>query len=51
MPDELDSTACPMCWGAPVFIGMLGSNACYRCRDCGWDWSETVELEDDNDAG
>lgn len=46
----MDETYCPQCNGIPMFLGMLGSSACFRCRACGWDWSEHVEPEDDNDA-
>lgn len=33
------STCCPMCEADGMFMGHLGSNAAFRCWDCGWDWT------------
>ena len=39
---------CPMCYGAPTLLGELGRHRWFRCRDCGWDWTDD-EGEDDDD--
>lgn len=41
---------CPMCDGHGIFMGTLGSLDHYRCRDCGWDWSEQTEPEEEPDC-
>lgn len=38
---------CPMCPGHGMFLGNLGSSAKFRCRDCGWDWSEDATPDGD----
>lgn len=41
-PEELqpDVPTCPQCGGEGHFIGALGHTAHFRCRQCGWDFSE-----------
>lgn len=39
---------CPQCSGQPMFLGTLGSFDAYRCRQCGWDWSEPTLVDDDD---
>ena len=40
---------CPQCEGEGVWIGQLGWMNQFRCRSCGWDFSERVEDDDDGD--
>lgn len=40
-------TNCPQCNGSPMFLGRLGASDAFRCRDCGWDWSEPAESDED----
>lgn len=35
---------CPMCHGEAGLLGVLGSVAHLRCRDCGWQYS--IDAED-----
>jgi rubredoxin len=35
---------CPICNGPGEFMGLLGEAYYFRCRDCGWQFSE--ELDD-----
>lgn len=46
-----ESPSCPQCvLGEGTFLGTLGHSSLFRCRDCGWDWSEGAdENEDDCD--
>ncbi len=36
---------CPMCSGQGVLLGGLGQLVHYRCRQCGWVFSQPVEEE------
>lgn len=38
---------CPTCPGIGVLLGVLGNTAHYRCRQCGYQWGERVDAEDD----
>jgi ribosomal protein L37E len=45
-PDDLDpqqGPTCPMCDGPGEYLGSLGSKEWFRCRNCGMDFSNTVE--------
>jgi hypothetical protein len=36
-----DSCAtCPICGGMGMLLGILGLRQCWRCRDCGVDFSQ-----------
>ena len=37
---------CPMCSGPGVLLGSLGRLNHFRCRNCGWDFSEEPLEED-----
>ena len=38
--DDLDPPqACPACDSEPVFLGALGTTSHFRCRACGWQFS------------
>jgi len=41
---------CPQCEGDGVLIGQLGWMNQYRCRQCGWDFSEIAVADDDDDS-
>ena len=35
---------CPLCLGRELhLLGVLGRRYWYRCRDCGWDFSQRLE--------
>ena len=36
---------CPQCGGPGEYIGTLGTRDQFRCRDCGWIFSEPAEAE------
>lgn len=40
-----DHTPCPACDGQGEPLGALGSLMHYRCRQCGWTWSEPAQAE------
>jgi len=37
------SLECPQCEGPGMLLGRLGGRTHYRCRNCGWDFSQTGE--------
>lgn len=39
-PDDPGYAGCPQCGGDGVLLGTLGKRKHYRCRQCGWDFSE-----------
>jgi tRNA(Ile2) C34 agmatinyltransferase TiaS len=47
-----DEPDCPLCGGRGTFLGSLGRTEHFRCRDCGWDFSEqeaaTAAAQDDD---
>lgn len=34
---------CPTCWGPAIPMGILGTRAHFRCRNCGDQWSLDVQ--------
>lgn len=38
---------CPMCFGIPVLLGRFGHRLHFRCRHCGWQWSDVDDREAD----
>lgn len=41
---------CPVCGGYATLLGRLGLRFWFRCRSCGYDWSETRSQEWDDEA-
>lgn len=39
---------CRLCGGVLALLGVLGRLAWYRCRDCGMDWNERYEGENND---
>jgi rubredoxin len=37
---------CPVCGGQALPLGTLGFLEHFRCRACGWEWSEDVRTRD-----
>lgn len=37
---------CPLCPGYGVSLGTLGTLEHFRCRDCGWTYSEAAQSDD-----
>jgi predicted nucleic acid-binding Zn ribbon protein len=37
--EQLNSYECPCCMGQGHLLGQLGRMYHYRCRDCGWQFS------------
>jgi transposase-like protein len=44
--EEATDPGCPMCNGSGVLLGVLGSRAHFRCRDCGIGFSVHLTEED-----
>lgn len=40
---------CEICNGPLVYLGTLGNTNHFRCRNCGADHAETVEVTPDDD--
>lgn len=45
-----DESPCPLCPGMGQLLGVLGTLAHYRCRDCGAQFREQAHDVDDVDA-
>lgn len=39
-PEAEQTPDCPQCGGPGTLLGQLGRQTHYRCRNCGWDYSE-----------
>jgi tRNA(Ile2) C34 agmatinyltransferase TiaS len=39
---------CPMCNGPGVVIGSWGRLTYFRCRNCGWDFTQDQPVEEDS---
>lgn len=38
---------CPQCDGPGQYLGSLGTQDHFRCRNCGWTYHDSVEMPDD----
>lgn len=47
---DLETAYCPMCDHENEPMGALGFKIHYRCRDCGFEYSETIEEENHESA-
>jgi ribosomal protein L37AE/L43A len=44
----MDEHTCPVCEGEATYLGALGNRIWFRCRNCGWDWTEDTDGEEED---